>query len=171
MCILNYMLPMIPKDYLACLNRAHLRVLFALGFLGAVLSLPSCTSTLGEAFTKVETPSPNKALIYVYRPSLGSVGFMYDIPVSANGKQIVTLPHNTYYPYLTDPGEIEFTNKFSLGSSESLTFYAKGGQTYFLKTEIRAGFVGHSILALVEQSTGEDEIRDCRKVPEENIVH
>ena len=96
---------------------------------------------------------------------------MYDIAISANGKQIVTLPHNTYYPYLTDPGEIEFTNKFSLGSSESLTFYAKSGQTYFIKTEIRAGLVGQSILALVEQSTGEDEIRDCRKVPEQSVVH
>ena len=97
---------------------------------------------------------------------------MYDITLSANGKPIVTLPHNTYYPYLTNPGEIEFMSKIALGSSESLSLYAKGGHTYFLRTEIRAGTMyGQAILALVEQSTAEEEIRDCRKVGEKNVVH
>lgn len=153
-------------------KKASQSILVAFSVLWAVWSIAGCASSPSEPFIKADGPAPNKALIYLYRPSLGSVGFMYDITLSANGKPVVTLPHNTYFSYLTNPGEIEFMSKIAVGSSESMTLYAKGGQTYFLRTEMRAGTLyGQAILALVEQSTAEEEIKDCRKVEEKKVIH
>ena len=143
-------------------KKARPRILIALGVLWAVLSMASCASSPREPFTKADSPPPNKALIYLYRPSLENMGFLTDITLSANGKPIITLPHNTYYPYLTDPGEIEFKS-----FSESMILYAEGGQTYFIRTELRGragALYGQAILALVGQSTAEEEIRNGRKL-------
>src|SRR5262245_10303850 len=112
--------------------KAHRSILVALGVLWAVFSMASCASSPSKPLTKADSPPSNKALIYLYRPSLESVGFMQDITLSANGKPIITLPHNTYYPYLTDPGEIEFKS-----FSESMILHAEGGQTYFIRAELR----------------------------------
>lgn len=143
-------------------TKARRSTLIAFGVLWALLSIASCASSPSKPLTKADSPPPNKALIYLYRPSLDSVGFMQDITLSANGKPIITLPHNTYYPYLTDPGEIEFKS-----FSESLILHVEGGQTYFIRAELRGragALYGQAILALVEQSMAEEEMGNGRKL-------
>jgi hypothetical protein len=138
--------------------------IFFTGALVAILATSGCGPTLGEAFKKVETIPPKKALIYIYRP-IGSVGFMYPIDVIANGKVVVTLAHGSYSPYLADPGEIEFKSKVTGAFSESLTLDAKTGQTYYMKTIIRAGvIVGQAILTTMTPEEGEREIGECQLV-------
>jgi len=160
------------KEFLVVWSKTNPGALFALGVLCAVLSVASCTTAPSEPFTPAESPAPGKALIYLYRPFLaGGVG-INDITLSANGKPVVNLPYNTYYPYLMNSGEIHFTGRLQRGSPASLTLYAKGGQTYFIRAGIRVGpFQEEVILALVEQSTGEEEIRVCEKVGEKYVVH
>src|SRR5262249_6097570 len=142
--------------------KAHRSILIVFSVLGAISSMTSCASSPSKPLTQADSPPPNKALIYLYRPSLESVGFMQDLTLSANGKPIITLPHNTYYPYLTDPGEIEFRS-----FSESMILYAEGGHTYFIRAELRGragALYGQAILALVGQSTAEEETRYGRKL-------
>ena len=160
------------KEFLAVWSKTSRGALLALGVLCAVLSVASCTSTPSETFTPAESPAPGKALIYLYRPFLaGGVG-INDIMLSANGKPVVTIPYNTYYPYLTNSGEIQLTSRIQRGAPASLTLYVKGGQTYFIRTGIRVGaFQEEATLVLVEQSTGEEEVRVCSKVDEKNVIH
>ena len=160
------------KEFLAVWSKTNPGALFALGVLCAVLSVASCTTAPSETFTPAESPAPGKALIYLYRSFLaGGVG-INDITLFANGKPVVMLPYNTYYPYLVNSGEIQFTSRFQRGSPGSLTLYVKGGQTYFIRAKIRVGpFQEEATLALVEQSTGEEEVRVCTKVEEKNVVH
>ena len=160
------------KEFLSAWSKTSRGALLAFGVLCAVLSVASCTTAPSEPFTPAENPAPGQTLIYLYRPFLaGGVG-INDITLSANGKPVVSLPYNTYYPYLTNPGEIQFTGRFQRGAPASLTLYVKGGQTYFIRAKIRVGpFQNEVMLALVEQSTGEEEVRVCSKVDEKNVVH
>ena len=138
--------------------------LFFAGAMMAILATSGCGPTLGESFKKVENIPLKKALIYLYRP-VGSVGFMYPVDVIANGKVVVTLAHGSYSPYMADPGEIEFKSKVTGALSESLTLDAKAGQTYYLKTIIRAGvIVGQAILTIMPPEEGEREIGECNLV-------
>ena len=160
------------KEFLAVWSKTNPGALFALGVLCAVLSVGSCTTTPSEPFTPAESPAPDKALIYLYRPFLAGGMGVNDITLFANGKHVVNIPYNTYYPYLVNSGEIQFTGRLQRGHPASMALYAKGGQTYFIRAGIRMGpFQEEVMLALVEQSTGEEEVRVCTKVEEKNVIH
>ena len=160
------------KEFLAAWSKTNPSALCALGVLCAVLSVASCMTAPREPFTPAESPAPGQALIYLYRPFLaGGVG-INDITLFANGTPVVRLPYNTYYPYVTNPGEIQFAGRFQRGAPAFLTLYAKGGQTYFIRAKIRVGpFQNEVMLALVEQATGQEEVRVCSKVDEKNVIH
>jgi len=160
------------KEFLAAWSKTNRGALCALGVLCAVLSVASCATPPREPFTPAESPGPKQALIYLYRPFLaGGVG-INDITLIANGTPVVRLPYNTYYPYVTNAGEIQFMGRFQRGAPAFLTLSVKGGQTYFIRAKIRVGpFQNEVMLALVEQSTGEEEVRVCGRVLEENLVH
>ena len=68
-----------------------------------------CAPTLDQVYKKVEVMPSNKALVYIYRPSGMGAAIYYD--VKANGKVVTTLYSGSYYPYVADPGEIEFSAK------------------------------------------------------------
>lgn len=137
-------------------------VLFALG---AILSTEGCGPTLGHVYTKVETMPANKAVVYVYRPnSFFGGGVVYD--VKANGKEVVTtLYRGGYYPYVTEPREIEFSAQTE--SRDAVTIDVKPGQTYFLKGTVGVGFVvGRPHLTVVPSNIAESEIAECKLIPE-----
>jgi hypothetical protein len=129
----------------------------------AVLILNSCAS-LGPQFQKVETFPNDKGLVYIYRPSsfIGS-GVSYDVKV---GETPVTTLHNGgYYPYFSEPGEVEFRAKTE--SKSSVTLDIKPGQIYYIKGTVGVGFVvGRPHLMIVESNIAENEITKCKLIPE-----
>jgi hypothetical protein len=64
--------------------------------------------------------------------------FAQSIDVKSNGKVVTTLYSGSYYPYFTDPGEIEFSAKTE--ASDEVTIDAKANQTYFLRGSVGIGF-------------------------------
>jgi len=98
------------------------------GFLLVVtLWITGCGPKLGGSFVKLDSVPQGKALIYLYRP-FGSTGFVYPINIHANGNLIVSMPHQSYFPYLVEPGEIEFASRWLLNQvDESITIHAKPG--------------------------------------------
>jgi len=129
----------------------------------AVLILNSCAS-LGPQFQKMETISNDKGLVYIYRPSsLIGGGVSYDVKV---GETPVTTLHNGgYYPYFSQPGEVEFWAKTE--SKSSVTLDVKPGQIYYIKGTVGVGFiVGRPHLMIVESNVAEKEIAECRLIPE-----
>ena len=133
--------------------------------LGALLYAQGCGPTLGHVYTKVENVPADKAVVYLYRPSsfIGG-GVYYD--VKANGKEVVTTLYNGgYYPYVTEPREIEFSAKTE--STDAVTIDVKPGQTYFLKGTVGVGFiVGRPHLTVVQPDVAVNEIAECKLLPE-----
>jgi len=125
----------------------------------------ACASTLGqvpgEVYKRVDAIPSGKALVYIYRPS--GMGMLVSYDVKANGRVVTTLQGGTYYPYVTDPGEIEFSAKTE--ASDSATIDAKAGQTYYLKGTVGVGFfVGHPHLRVVPAEEAEKDIADCKQL-------
>lgn len=126
-------------------------------------SVIACAPTLTEVYKKVDVVPTDKAMVYIYRSS-GLGGLVY-YDVKANGKVVTTLYSGTYYPYVTAPGEIEFSAKTE--ASDSVTLDAKAGQIYYLKGSVGVGFfVGHPHLTVVPADEAEKEIVDCKLLPE-----
>jgi hypothetical protein len=122
-----------------------------------------CAPTLTQVYKKVDAVPTDKAVIYIYRSS-GLGGLVY-YDVKANGKVVTTLYSGTYYPYLSEPGEIEFSAKTE--ASDSVTLDAKAGQIYYLKGTVGIGFfVGHPHLTVVSAEEAEKDIVDCKLLPE-----
>src|SRR5437773_2374430 len=128
-------------------------------------SVAACASTLGqvpgEVFKRIDAIPSGKALVYIYRSS--GMGALVSYDVKANGKVVTTLYSGTYYPYVSDPGEIEFSAKTE--ASDSVTIDVKAGQTYFLKGTVGVGFfVGHPHLTVVQAEEAEKEIGDRKQI-------
>lgn len=122
-----------------------------------------CAPTLGQVYKNVEAVPSNKALVYIYRPSGMGAAVYYD--VKANGKVVTTLYNGGYYPYFTDPGEIEFSAETE--ASDEVTIDTKVNQTYFLRGSVGIGFfVSHPHLIVVPAQEAEKEIVDCNLLPE-----
>lgn len=129
----------------------------------AVLILSSC-ATLGPQFQKIETLSDDKGLVYIYRPSsfIGG-GVSYDIKVGET--PITTLHNGGYYPYFSNPGEVEFWAKTE--SRSSVTLDVRPRQIYYIKGTVGVGFiVGRPHLMIVEPGVAEQEIAECKLIPE-----
>ncbi|OLC39396.1 MAG: hypothetical protein AUH81_01580 [Candidatus Rokubacteria bacterium 13_1_40CM_4_69_5] len=65
-----------------------------------------------------------------------------------------------YYPYITDPGEVELWAKTE--AKASVTLDVKPGGVYFVKAGLAVGFfVGRPRLQVVPREEGELEIAEC----------
>ncbi|MBI5058086.1 MAG: DUF2846 domain-containing protein [Nitrospirae bacterium] len=132
--------------------------------LAGMLVLSNCAS-LGPVYQKVEMVPDNVGLVYIYRPS-GFVGggVSYDIKVGET--PITTLYSGGYYPYFSNPGEVEFWAQTE--SKSSVTLDIKAGQTYYIKGTVGVGiFVGRPHLMVMSPETAEKEIVECKLIPEE----
>lgn len=138
-------------------------VFLIIGILVLALMLSSC-ATLGPQYQKVDSFQKNKGLVYIYRPSK-FVGGGVSYTVSAGDTPVIKLYNGGYYPYFSEPGEIEFWAKTETKSS--VTLDVKPGQTYYIKGTVGVGaFVGRPHLMIVEPSAAETEIAECKLIPE-----
>ena len=123
-----------------------------------VLVLLGCAAH-GPSFKQVENLPADKAVVYIYH----SGGSNHPFFLQANGKDITGLKRGTYYPFITEPGRIEFTAK-TMGTT-SLVLEAKAGETYYLKGSVPPGFAPTPSLVLVSTEVGTSEIANCKLMP------
>jgi hypothetical protein len=124
--------------------------------------LTSCAT--GPAFKKIETIPENMGLVYIYR-SGKMMGAAISYKLRANGVVVTTLTPGGYYPYITKPGEIEFSAKTE--ATSSVTIDVKPGETHYIKGTIGVGFlVGRPHLVVVPTDVGEKEIAKCKLLQE-----
>ena len=146
------------------MRNSILRVLSLLVVLSTVFIVTGCAPTLLQVYQRIETIPPNKAIVYIYRPSAFIGGGVY-YDVKANSKVVTTLWNGGYYPYIADPGEIEFSAKTE--STDSVTLDVKTGQAYYVKGTVGVGFLlGRPHLTVVSANIAEAEITECKLIPE-----
>ena len=134
-------------------------ILLALGL------IQGCAS-LGPAYKDVSSIPEDKALVYIYRPSwLQGAALSYYVYV--NDKIITKLYSGGYYPYIAEPGKIKFWTRPENQSWAEVNL--KAGKTYYLKGLIVPGIVGgQPYINIVSNPIGQDEIRDCKLIPEQD---
>lgn len=130
-----------------------------------LLFLSGCAAK-GPAFTQIDNLSVDKGLVYIYRvPSIKGAAISYDI--HANKNPIFTLKNGGYFPYQTNPGEIEFSA--STEAKSAITLDVEAGQTYYIKGSLSVGFLmGRPHLSLVSSNVGMKEIQECALLPEKS---
>jgi hypothetical protein len=149
-------------EEIAMRNRA--KMLIVLVLIGGLFAIGGCAN-LGPVFQKTEQIPDGTGLVYLYRPG-GFVGggVVYDVKVGDT--VITTLPPGGYYPYFSQPGEVEFWAKTE--ARTAITIDVKPGETHYVKGTVGIGFfVGRPHLILVPPEVGEKEISDCKLIPEE----
>ena len=119
---------------------------------------------LGEIYKRAESIPSDKTLIYIYRvPSI--VGHIHSVDIDVNGKEITSLSEGAYYPYLSDPGEVEVSTKMVIARGESVTVDGKAGQVYYLEVwGRRGGFSGQAAIMKVSKERGEEKLLETRRV-------
>lgn len=128
-----------------------------------ILLVSGCVA-LGPVYQKAETIPEGMGLVYIYRPSsFFGGGVVYDVKV---GETVVTtLQSGGYYPYLVKPGEVEFWAKTE--SRSAVTLDVRTGEVYYVKGTVGVGFfVGRPHLTVVPATIAEEEIAQCKLIPE-----
>lgn len=129
----------------------------------AILVLCFGCTTSGPAFEAVGAVPQGKALVYIYRPS-GFIGAGVRYHVAARGERIVYLTPGGYFPYIAEPGEIEFWAKTE--AKETITTDLEPGATYYLKGSVGIGVaVGRPRFEFVDASRGAREVSECNLLP------
>jgi len=126
--------------------------------MAAVLVFLGCVAN-GPSFKQVENIPADKAVVYIYH----SGGSNHPFFLQVNGKDITGLKRGTYYPFITEPGRIEFTAK-TMGTT-TLVLEAKAGEIYYLKGAVPPGFSPTPSLVLVSSEVGTQEIANCKLMP------
>lgn len=136
---------------------------FTLLFFVLFLTFLSGCSAKGPAFTRIDNISADKGLVYIYRvPSFKGSAISYDITVDETA--ITTLQNGGYFPYQTNPEEIEFSA--STEASNAVTLDVEAGLTYYIKGSLSVGFLmGRPHLSVVPNTLGEKEIQECALLP------
>jgi hypothetical protein len=101
---------------------------------------------------------PDKALIYVIRPTLG--GHKVQTKLGVDGKWVGVNRGNNYFFLTLEPGEHYFCSQAENKSVMALTVEA--GKTYFLQQKIRMGWMkARNKLELVDEAEGRKGLAKC----------
>lgn len=148
---------------------------------GAVgLLLTGCSAT-GPTFKEAATPSSDKALVYIYRPS-AFVLRARDAHFFVDGKELVGLSNNGYTQMYLPEGQHQIAQSWAMGGITSallgqgtptvgLSLNVKAGQTYYFRFSTGAGEPSYPAIVLRWQITqvpteiGSAEIVETRYQP------
>lgn len=124
--------------------------------------LSGCSAT-GPVYEKVDSVPEGQALVYIYRPGkfLGG-GVVFDVHAGGieEDTEIVELRSGGYFPYFTQPGELQLWAKTE--STTSLTLDLNSGDRRYVRGTVGVGFlIGRPKLAEVDEQTGAGEIKEC----------
>jgi hypothetical protein len=141
------------------------KVVLFLNIVIVLLILNGCSTISGSAFKEIDSFPANKALIYFYREN-SLTGAIFGWTIIVNGKEIVSLSNNEYYPYICNPGITKVKGKIGFYSPE-IEFNIEGGKTYFVKvvasSELGTGISSIQsdfVISLVDNNIGRKEILD-----------
>lgn len=109
---------------------------------------------------KALKPSPDKALVYVLRPS--SAGFAIRMEVTCNGKSLGSTKGNRYVYALLDPGT--YTIKSKAENTATLELRAEGGKTYYILQKVKVGALqARTGLELIsDERTAQKKLSHCK---------
>lgn len=130
-----------------------------------VLIASGCAAT-GKPFEPVALPAAdaNKAVVYIYRPS-AFAGSAISYTVNANKTPLFKLVNGGYYPYVTNPGEVEIWAETEAKSSVTLDL--KAGDRKYVKGTLGIGFlVGRPSLTVVDPAVAQNDIKECKLLEE-----
>lgn len=139
-----------------------MKTLFKLFFLFVVIVIFSSCATSGAKYAELNPTIPTKpdaGRIFIYRSSVLGAAIQPDVKV--NGEVVGSSIPNGFFYVDRNPGAYEIMTSTEVDRKLSLTL--DKGQSRFVRLNISMGFfVGHVYPELVDQSTGEKEIQDCR---------
>ena len=127
----------------------------------AALTIAGCAS--GPAFQKIADIPADKALIYIYRPSVmhGAALVPY---VVINNLNAIPLKTGGYYPYFSAPGTV--TISITHTAKRSITIDIKAGQTYYVKGGTVFMAMGIPYIESVSAKVGLAELSECKRLPD-----
>lgn len=128
-----------------------------------------CASQLGEVYKRTEAIPSGKTLIYIYRiPTFA--GGIYPVGIDVNGKEITSLSEGAYFPYLSDPGEVEVSTKMAIARGDAVTVDGKAGQVLYLEVWVRqGGLIGQAAIIKVSKERGEEKLLEARRVLDKKL--
>lgn len=145
------------------------RILSTLVFMAVALILGGCAT---PNYFKPETNvPPDKALIYIYR-KYNYIGSGAAHKIYVNQKPITLLYVDNYYPYLAEPGDVQFKVKEVLtGEAHLFDFMApkttaaemnvEAGKTYYLSFDVPSALTFKMKYSLRDPKIAENEITNC----------
>lgn len=125
-----------------------------------LLAVATVLSVLCSTAYAAEAP-PSKALVYIFQ---GETGHFAKLLVSVNGRQIESLPKNTYIALAADPGTHEISTAAAGRTATPLTVEAN--QTYYVLQQVgRDGMATHRVLTRAEAQSLLASYRSVRAAP------
>ena len=135
------------------------RTFHAVVALTLALLAAGCSAS-GAAFTRVSPIPEGKGVVYIYRQPSFVGGGVYGT-VKANDVPVTQIKNGGYYPYVANPGPVQFSVTTEATNTADVT--VKSGEETYLKTTVGMGFfIGHLKLTEVSSQIGEEEIRECK---------
>jgi hypothetical protein len=103
------------------------------------LVFTGCTAKLIRVdLSKIDTPPPGEATIFVIRPPYLSYGSR-DLSIKVNNVEIASLPRVSYTLFLMPPGQMTLSGEggFFSWPRREISVNIKDGQTYFLSWTLK----------------------------------
>ena len=125
--------------------------------LSILLLLASCSAT-GPVFKQAPS-NENAATVYFYR-EYAFAGSVFSVDVSVDGKDVISLSNESYFPYQAKPGVLDIKAKGGI-MERRLSLKVEPGKHYFVRT----GGVAHEtnfILWIMKPEAGRVEINNNR---------
>jgi len=144
----------------------------------AALLLVGCATTPQGASDKSKAdpfsskPSPDKALIYIYRPWRYGGGANKSM-LTVDGAHLANMKNGSYFPLEVDAGHIELTSQRIPGPLTGiipalikpvsmLSIDVETGETYYVN--IKMGFAADPILTLSTAEAAQDEAHKIKEI-------
>ncbi len=124
--------------------------------------LLACATAQGPTYVAAPRPEGGKALVYIYRQTLGYFQSAYTPRASVDGKPLADLPRDSYTYAYVDPGEhtIAVKHNFLAGiPSVQLALHAASGGVYFISYQdpIRPGASIIFYIAKIQSFSGKSQ--------------
>lgn len=108
---------------------------------------------------KTQTPPPNKALVYVVRPS--SYGYAVSMSVSCNNMDLGSTSGKRFIYAFLDTGLYRFVSKAE--NKAELFLKVEAGKTYFIEQKIKMGLMlARCNMENLNESVGRKKLAICK---------
>jgi Protein of unknown function (DUF2846) len=122
----------------------------------------SCGPNLLQPYKSIDPIPQGKGVVYVYHDPASFTPYAFTIKL--DGKDLVALKPGAYYPFISNPGEVQLSA--SLETTASITVDVKAGQARYVRFYLTRGvMVNRPNLVEVSREAAEPSITECREAP------